>query len=557
LAVWLERKPEREYFDFDDIITRLSDIYGVEDLDEWLKPTKASVHDPYTIDNIVEVGMRIIKAIEDGEMITVSYDVDSDGITSGSILIRYLKQFTSNINYVYGQRNDGHGIGVQFIPEETQLLIVVDSSTNETEVCKELFCDGVNQIIIIDHHPKTQDNPYALIVNNQLDNYPNKELSGAGMVFKVVQVLDDLLSQETHQEFIDMAGIGISGDVMSMKEKENRYFVYQALNNIMNYGLSAILEVSKIDQDNMSTQTIGFDIVPVINACARLGKIEIMIELLLEDDYSRCLELAKEAISLNKERKKITKKLTKKIETYLDTSNAVIISVEEGGLDDERGFNGLIATGIAEKYQKPTIICKKKNGICMGSARGIGSIKFKEVLESTGLFHLLEGHQGAFGIGFKEEDLDKIHNELNKKLKNVKEKVVYYDIELKLSDITFKLIEDIMKFNMLAGKDAYNTKVLIRDVEVIERKLLGKTKVKDTVKFVCENKLDILKFRTTEDFANEVKEGDLIDVICNLSINSFFNWGTRENVVSKQGILIDYKLSDKNKSKIDLANLKY
>jgi single-stranded-DNA-specific exonuclease len=492
------------------------------------------------LDNIQEVAIEIIKAADSGRKIVISYDIDADGCTSGTILMRYLRELTQNVFYIHHQRSQGHGISCQVVPEDTDLLIILDSSTNEVERCRELNEQGI-QTLIVDHHPSTIENPYALIVNPQMDNYPNKEISAAGLVFKLCQVMDDILDVEFANQFIDLAGIGMYADVMSMTEPENRYFVYQALKNITNPGIKAILDVEGKFIPYCNSQTIGFTIAPVVNAAARMEQIELIIELLLEDDPVRCKELAKQCVKLNKDRKKTEAKLFKQVKDRIDLSkNIIIIKTTEKDKVD-KGFQGLLAGKIADRYKKPTLVVRHEGDECAGSGRGVGDIPFKEILNSTGLFKFLSGHSSAFGVAFEEENTEQIFEAINDKIIYEEEKIIEYDLELEEGDISQELIQEVEAFNYLAGKNAQTSKFLIRGLIINEIKVIGK--MLDTVKIITD-KLDLMKFRVNELYANELKAGDKIDIIATLNINRFYHFGLKQVVTTLQAFLEDYKLSE-------------
>lgn len=460
-----------------------------------------------------------------------------DGISSIIIMVRYLKQFSTNVIYSYHQRSEGHGISNQIVPEDTDVLIICDSSTNNVEGCKKYFDMGMS-VLVLDHHPKTKDNPYAIIVNPKLDKYPNKELSGAGVIFKVIQILDNLMNTNYHKHYIDLCACGMYADVMSMRIPENRYLVYHGLKNIKNPGIKAILKKKNVFINNVNSQTIGFTIGPLINGIARLNKIEMVIELLLEDDEKKCLDIVKECIKLNDEKKKTVKKIANKIKDNVDlTKNIIIIKTDEK-LKLDAGFNGIIAMEMADKYKKPTLMLNNENGICSGSGRSINGIPFKKLLEETGLCEYVEGHMLAFGCEIKEENIEKLYLSLEDKIINRDVKEFHYDLEVDINEIDFDLVELIMKFDYLAGKDAEQTKVLIKNIPVLERRVMGQGL--DTVKLVSD-RLNLMRFRTNEFYGQEL-DGKIISVISGLSINSWYNFGTKKMIKDLQGIMEDYKI---------------
>src|SRR5690606_39058043 len=180
--------------------------------DRFLNPSEDELHSPYFMKNIEDASNRIIKAIHNNEKIIVSYDPDADGVTATTIMLKYLRNYTENVDYIYGERNDGHGIFEMITVKEldsvedkerqihnmansdkireADLLILIDSSSNDTRACKFISEKLETEIIVLDHHEIEEENPYVLMVNPQQEDctYPNKYLSGAGVVFKVLEV---------------------------------------------------------------------------------------------------------------------------------------------------------------------------------------------------------------------------------------------------------------------------------------------------------------------------------------------------------------------------------
>jgi len=498
------------------------------------------MYSPFLLSNIEIACKRIKEAINNNEKICISYDADLDGCCSGTIMMRYLKLFTNNITYVYSKREKGHGISNQKIPLDINLLIITDSSSNEVKECEKLKDKNID-IIIIDHHPITEINNYAIIINPYLNSYPNKELSGSAVCFKCCEILDTLMDAFYAYDFIDLACIGLQGDVMSMSELENRFLIYQGLHNIKNPGIKAIIKKAGIFDIN--SQTISYKIAPIINAITRTNKIEKAIELLLEDDTDHCLVLAKECIALNEERKKTQAKLFTKVKDRIDLSHKIII-VETSEKDKiTKGYNGLLAAQIADHYKKPTLVVKNHEETCAGSGRGIGNIQLKELLQETNLFESLEGHPQAMGVQFKKENLEDIYTYVDEKLENEdkqqNENVLYYDLEIDKEDINKKLIKQIQQYNYITGKKCEPTKFVIRNLPIEEVKIMGKTL--DTVKIVTPV-LDCIKFKTNELWADMLNVGDTIDVIGSLNINKWYNFGIKCIVETEQMLLDDCKI---------------
>ena len=154
---WKLINPNITYSNGDNIIDKILDIRGIEDKEAFLNPTDDLIHSPWNLDNMKEVCAKIDNAIEENKVIGVYYDVDTDGLTSGTQMSKYLFYRGSNPRIICNQRKEGHGVIVDKIDDDIEFLIVVDSSTNSTEECKLLKEKGID-IVILDHHDKEREN---------------------------------------------------------------------------------------------------------------------------------------------------------------------------------------------------------------------------------------------------------------------------------------------------------------------------------------------------------------------------------------------------------------
>lgn len=544
------------------IIEKLAKVRGIKNVKEWMNPHSNNLHSPYSLLNIDEAVSTIIKAIHKDEVIRIVADIDTDGVCSTAIMYNYLKELTNNIHYIHSQRSEGHGVETVLdqIGDDVQLVIIVDSSSNSVDECKKLQDRGI-KVVIIDHHKISKPNPYAILVNCQMGDYPNKHLSGSAMCYKVCQVLDEYLNIEMADNFLDLTAIGLVGDLMDIKVMENRFLIYNGMNRIVNLGVKEILEQSKIDfSDGIKSTDISFKIAPIIGACSRLDRIELAIECLTSDDEIRVEELTKQMIEMNEERKRELKSLIeeakKNIESDNVNTNNVIIYVKD---DISSGYRGLVAQGIVEEYSKPTFILyhNKKKGVYMGSGRSVGVIPLQSLCEDSGLFNYAQGHEGAFGVEFPEENLHEIISYFNSTLDSTDlQKVIEYDLELDASEIEELDIKEIEKFSKIVGQGFPEPKFLIRGLvaeEAYTKKLGNHVRAvmgsnNDTIKINCENAFALMKFRSNENYALDIEEHfsnnfiTEIDVIGTLNLNRFYHGGLKRWVITKQIFLDDYEI---------------
>ena len=446
--------------------------------------------------------------------ITVFYDCDNDGICSGVMMCRYLRDFTDNVHHIIFPRSSGHGLKGKEIPD-TGLLIIVDSSTNDVAECLALKERGI-EVIIIDHHPITTDNPYVTLVNNQDGNYPNTTLSGSGVVLKVLEVMDEQLYEMKHFQYYDLAAVGIIGDMMSLNNPETRTIIAQGFSDIQNEGIKKIFMSKLVDLYTINTMNIAFALVPIINGATRMNQSEKVIELLLCDDPNQIAALAKECIKLNDSRK--VKQQVAFDNVQFDNTHNIIFCVENELAGNMRG---LIAANLANEHQKPAIVVSlnEETGTYEGSARGYNTVNFRDILSQSELV-FAEGHPNAFGVQVSKDDVDALIEYCNRTLKDT-EQVLYYDLEITPEEITNQFMEDITILNRITGKDCDAIKVKVNGLSVAERKIMGKNG--GNVKLVTEEKINAVKFGVADTYADEVGIFDKVDVVGQLQLNKWYN----------------------------------
>jgi single-stranded-DNA-specific exonuclease len=568
MAKWLKRDTKHAFVKRDSIVEKLAKVRGVKDLGEWFNPPERYLLDPYGLENIDEVAQRIIKAVHTGEKIVIMADVDADGVFACAGMFNYLKPMVEadRLQYIHSQRSRGHGVEtvttkfarsgngvVEYIPDDTDLLIIVDSSANSVEACKYVKEEMGIDILIIDHHHIEMDNPYATMVNCQMGNYPNKYLSGSAMVWKVCHVIDDYMADDRADDVIDLATIGLISDMMSVRENENRHIIHHGLANINNIGLLQLLKLSKVDLgEDISTTTISFKISPAINSCTRYDRIELALELLTSDDIDEITMIAKEMIKLNEQRKAEESTIVESALSRVDNNHNVAVLVDN---EIGSGFRGLVAMQLVSKLNKPSLVLKAfededgnvtKYG---GSARSIGNLPLKSICEDTRLFNFAQGHEGAFGV---EIDADKLDDALKKFDEMIDDEdlqgEIYYDLELDESEINDMDMREIEKFSRIAGQGFPVPKFRVKGLVVDSRDVLGKDK--RTIKISCDNGMACMMFRVDENYAMDIVEAleddetfmVEIEVVGQLSINKFMNWKARKLVVTNQVLLDDYKI---------------
>lgn len=576
MTKWIERKPKQKINKGNDLTSTLCNIRGIKkkEIAEFLTPQRDVLNPATEFKNAEKVAKRIKRAIENDEKIVVSVDNDADGVTATAIIIRYLRErMNKEIPYIFAQRNWGHGIKEQLsfvdgsesddvdrnenaqrnreLVKESDLLIIVDSSSNDVKACERIVTEYETDIIILDHHEIEKNDKYmkdigVMLVNPQQKGcrYINKSISGAGVVYKVVGLVEELFDDgliDTEQ-YIDLAGVGMYADMMDMSVLENRYLVGQALLNIKNMGLERILKSAKgVNMERLNGDTIGFTIGPLINGTARMGNIQDAIELLLSDEDKEVKRIRLRMHKANEARKAMQKEMSEKFTKDIDTSGKMIFIVTD---ESSSGFNGLIAQDIAQKYQKPAFVGRLSKGKIMGSARSYGGIKLKTFFNNSELVEFASGHEGALGIGFKESDFEAIQEYIEENMEHIglRERVQYYDVNIPIDEIP-NSIDLIEGFNEITGINCKKIIVRVDDIMIDERKILGSNN--NTVKFHTMNEIDLIKFRVDEEYGSELEIMDTISVLGELKWNVFTMFRPNYRVIKTMQIMIDdYKQED-------------
>lgn len=572
MAKWIQKKPMTKINSGTDLVSQLCNIKGIsnEDVTEFLEPSEKSLLPAEDLKNSEEAGNRIIRAIKNGEKVVVSADNDVDGVTSTAIIIRFLQESgLEEVPYIYAERNWGHGIMEQIrvmeetdenevrndnarhnkkVIKESDLLIIVDSSSNDVDTVEEIISEYGTDVILLDHHDinksdKTMEDIGAILVNPRQKGcrYINKNLSGSGVVYKVVGLINEMMGGNVDTEkYIDLAGVGIYSDMMRMDEPENRYLVSQALKNIKNMGLERILKSAKaVNMDNMDGDTIGFTIGPLINGTARMGNIKDAIDLLLTDDDKTVKRIRLRMHKANEARKEIQSELVDELTKDVDASGKMVFVITDESFS---GMNGLIAQDIAQRYQKPAFVGRLKDGFISGSGRSYGGVKLRTFFNESGLVEFASGHEGALGVGFKESQFDLIEEHIEENMEDVgqKEKTYFYDIYLDSSEV-LDSIDMIQSFNYISGIGAPKAHVRIDNIMVEDRSVIGATK--NTVKFSTMDDMELIKFRVDEEYAKEVGIMDSISVVGELKWNEWKKFRPVYEVIRTMQVMVnDYKV---------------
>lgn len=549
---------------------------GIDNILEYLTPTKKDLLPPTDLKNIDEGAKLLLNHLKNKSKIYVVVDCDCDGITSAAQLILYIRKIYPEVN-LYWTMHDGkqHGVELDKVEEDTNLVIIPDAGSNQYEEHKYLKERGID-VLVIDHHESEYYSDNAIVINNQMCNYANKSLSGAGVVYKFLQHLDFITGNNFADDNLDLAATGIIGDMMLLQDLETRYIVYTGLKNINNYGLRTFIkkqEFSIGDISNISPMSIAFYISPLINAIIRVGtqqEKEILFRAFISGtvyvpstkkghksgDIEICAEQAARYGTNCRNRQN---KILDAGVDYLDfkiqkeeLNDNKILFIQLDSYEEEKipsALTGLVAMKISQKFHKPTIVTRQLDtGAWAGSSRGLNNSElsdFKSFLNESNYFNYAEGHAQAFGCEIEGSKIDSFIKYANKELKDYNFEDNSFIVDYEFSEENLSDLKDLAyalePINNIWGRGIEEPKIAIKDYHYTsdDISLMGKTG--DSVK-ITNNDISFVKFKDPN-FAEEITRYDygVITLIGRVQIN---NWMNRKTV---QVIIEDYEIgSDRN-----------
>lgn len=211
----------------------------------YLNTSREDILDPLLLDNMREGAKMLVKHLSAGDKIFVQVDADADGMTSSAALINYINMFAPGVaqNNILYRVHTGkqHGIILNTIPDDVKLVIIPDAGSNQISEHKELWDKGID-VLVLDHHEVDEISLYACIINNQTCDYPNKTLSGVGVVYKFCSYLDSLLGCDYADRILDLVAVGIVADMMDLRNFETKELIDLGLNNLRNPFITAFAD---------------------------------------------------------------------------------------------------------------------------------------------------------------------------------------------------------------------------------------------------------------------------------------------------------------------------
>ena len=573
--------------DTDNIIETVLHNRGIEDPNAYLHLTNSVVQDYNKLSNIQEAIQCFTKHYEAHNKIVIMPDEDCDGYTSSAMLYLYIKALDPDypVEYIMHSRPKMHGLGSNEytrIPDDTKLLIIADAGTNDANEFNALIDKGIS-CLVIDHHDanyqeeseeeinyQTAEYNNAIIVNNQLSSeYHNKDLSGAGVVYRFLQALDEELWENNADNFLDLCCVGNVADVMDIRNFETRYFINQGISNFKNKFLVALAKAQEYSMHGeITVHNIAWYIAPVINSITRIGALEerelvfrAMIEqdetfaydkrgvgLVEENIYDRAARIAKNAKSRqDKQRDKVFNEL----KDQADLNDKVIFLESKQA---QSGLIGLSAMKLADTLKRPVIIVKEiiKDGepILSGSCRnydGSPIPDLKDLILKTNSFIFCSGHGNAAGLAIKPENVDEAKNKFEELLQNVDfDPVIPCDFIFDSDDLDVGFIQTIDKYNWLWGTGIKEPKIAAENITIRRSDIHVQGKNFNSVSFIY-NDIKYVQFNMKESdpllewasaWDGEDSDQIILNVVGTVGINEYQGTYTAQFIIESSNLTI-------------------
>jgi single-stranded-DNA-specific exonuclease len=544
---------------------------SISDYKEYIALDDSYINHYSLLSNIDLAVQCLLRHIEKNSNIVVVTDPDGDGLTSAAILYSYLSKIydKSKIQYIL-HTGKQHGLSRDIsIPDNTGLVILPDSGTNDSEQCKKLKERNID-VLVLDHHEKSNENPYAIIVNNQLCQYPNKQLSGVGVVWQFLKALDDELWNDYADDYLDLVALGNIADSMDIRSYETKRLIDKGLANIKNKGFLAFIDKNSysLGSDPINIINTQFYLIPSINGLLRIGtqeEKEILFKSFIETDetypytkrdkteiqetvYERAARLAVNAkAKQNRQVDSVIDTLREKITKYKWDNNKILFCE---GNEVDGNLSGLIAMKLASEYNRPCVILRDsfKPGFYGGSARNIDCEidSLKDFLESTGYFTGLFGHSNAFGVDLPVSKRKEMIAKVNEMLADFSyEKVYKVDFVLEPDELELLLIQELDQLKPCYGNGIPESMIALVNVKINSKDIQLIGKESDTWKFTLNNDgVQVIKFKCDESdkILQIVKDSwqeqqIVLELVGRVGINCFNNIYTPQFVVSDYNIL--------------------
>lgn len=518
-----------------------------QDAQHYLNTTDNDVSSPllFGLDNLKKAAAAVVKCVMSGQRMLVLVDADTDGYTSAAIFINYLHDLFPT--YVeegldwFLHSGKQHGLSDLETDIHYGVIVVPDAGSNDVALHEEYAAAGTT-IVVLDHHEAELVPTPAHIINNQMCDYPNKFLSGAGVTWQFCRYLDFLLDNQYANKYLDLVALGLVADMMSLRSLETRHLVTQGLKaeNLRNPFICGMVEKNAFTLGGKLTATgAAWYIAPFINAMVRSGEQqekEILFQSMLDFKAHQIVSSTKRGHKLGETEELITQALrivtnvknrqTRVEESTLEELETLVLSqnllnhkvllflLKPGQVD--LNVAGLVANRLMAKYQRPCCVLTRveaEDGVYFqGSARGCdlaGITEFKDICEGTGVINYALGHQGAFGLSIAENQIPAFISATDAALKDMPNEAIYHvDYIYENNNVSSQDVLDIAFLNEIWGKDLEEPYVALNELKVYKKMVAVYEKRDLTLKITLSSGVALIMFHAPEELCHKLKNQD-------------------------------------------------
>lgn len=448
-------------FNVSKLVANILANKGLKDSHEievFLYPRRSDFHDPFLMPDMHQAVDRIVKAINNKEKIAIYGDYDVDGITSSTVLKRFLKERGLEAEvYIPNRLHEGYGLNENAIKtlaeSKNTLIITVDcgiTGIKEVELAKTLGIDTV----VTDHHEPTEELPKAVAVvdaKRKDSKYPFNGLAGVGVAFKLIQAISIKLglAEEEYLKYLDIVCVGTISDIVPLVD-ENRTISKLGLRLVKqtrNVGLKVLL--NSIGYQKIDSNTISFGVAPRINACGRMGHEKEALELFLTNSIEEAEAITERLNNYNLERQEIEKRIFDEAQEMMeDPEEQKLPCIILGKENWHHGVIGIVSSKITDMYSKPSILLCFEDDIAKGSGRSLQGFDLHEALENCKEnIKQFGGHSMAVGLTIDKNNFENFKKELEEYANKMDVAsivpVLKIDEKVQLQDINIRDIKDL------------------------------------------------------------------------------------------------------------------
>lgn len=532
----VDGKKNIERMSDDELLNEILRLRGVEDPHALLNISHKTLHDPRLF-RFMEQGVELYrKHIQNNSKIYVLADSDSDGLTSAGVVWLYT-YFHSGIECCYDtHEKKQHGLYREVyerIPKDVDLVIIPDASSGQQDIewIEKLMESGAD-VLILDHHTIKAEKVYheneemgtvGMIINCQDGLYPNPTLSGVGVVYKFFSLYDELYGNDniSANDFLELVSWGMIADAMDMRNPETRFLALEGLKTMQNTELiKLLLEKQSIDVENVTPTTVGWKIAPFFNATFRVGEREDKLDMFeaLCGFQRECVHFPSRKTKDNPDKLPIHESLQANVirrmtsfkskQNNKESVERVNQLIKEQGLQGdkiiivdttgmiEQTQTGLTAQALVEKYLRPVILLTRRDSNTYG-----GSMRAYELFPIVDILGFInnsgvgkaEGHEGASGVTFTNEQVPLFREYCAEVLKDVSiEPVHHVDFEFNINKLKEKHIKQVGQWeDFFGGKYMHHPTFAIKGIVIDSADII---KNKSFVKFSIERNGEVITF---------------------------------------------------------------